>query len=88
MPDLPAVPTACWALPALGMATVFAVVWPSDAATGAGPAGHALLRWGHSAAWVLLAGAALARGAGAVPLATSCAIAAGLTYAGFLAALL
>ncbi len=45
-----------WALPCAGFAVVYAVVGPASRMTsGTAAIGYLILRWGHSATWVLLA---------------------------------
>ena len=52
----PRVPAWVWSLPCTAFAVLYAVVWPaSTAATAPTPLIHVILRWGHSAVWVLLA---------------------------------
>lgn len=53
------IPLPYWSLICLGVAGLYAVVWPKPR-TGApvrSPAVHFILRWFHSLVWVLLAGA-------------------------------
>jgi len=77
-----------WALPCAVVAVVYAVVWPaSDVTAGTTATSYLILRWGHSATWVLLALSFVVRGSTShwsSRIANLLAIAALLNYAAFL----
>jgi len=47
------IPGLAWGGACVGLAVLFAVLWPSRIASGG--IGRAVLRWGHSIVWALLA---------------------------------
>ena len=47
------IPGLAWGGACVGLAVLFAVLWPSRIASGG--IGRAVLRWGHSSVWALLA---------------------------------
>lgn len=78
------VPMFAWSALALLIAIVFAMIWPADRATQASGLQWALLRWGHSIVWVLLALSCFIRGLGQHGPANMTAALAGLVYLAFI----
>jgi hypothetical protein len=81
------VPMFIWGALCLLVAIVFAFIWPSNKATSATGVQFALIRWGHSLVWLLLATSCFVRGlhASASGPANIIALLAGLIYVAFLA---
>jgi hypothetical protein len=75
-----------WAVLALIPAGLFSVVWPRPQKTSP-PWMFWVLRWGHSVVWVLLALSCLARAGQLSGVAQFLSLLAGLSYAGFIFAI-
>lgn len=80
------VPMFIWGALCLLVAIAFAFVWPSNKAASATGLRFALIRWGHSLVWLLLAASCFLRGldASASGAANVIALLAGLSYIAFL----
>lgn len=78
-----------WVIACLVLAALFVKVWPEARARDATPGQRWALRWGHAAAWVLLALSALLQGvAGRTSqLAVAAGIAAAVAWVVFVVAL-
>ena len=81
-------PLYAWGALCLLVALVFVVVAPGQQLAVSAGLRHALLRWGHPLVWALLGCSCFARGAGLPGPGNLLALAAGLLYVAFLAALL
>jgi hypothetical protein len=57
-------PLLAWGLLCLALAVLWAFVWPVERAVGASGLRLAMVRWGHSLVWLLLALMCFLRGSG------------------------
>jgi type VI protein secretion system component VasK len=78
------VPFSVWGLLALGVALLFAFVWPKERVGDAHGLRLVILRWAHTLVWLLLALSFFMRATNLPNLANPIALLAGLTYAFFI----
>lgn len=63
-------PLVAWGALCLAVSVVWIFLWPAERAVGADGVRFFLIRWGHSAVWLLLAAMCFMRGSGNTTLAT------------------